>query len=56
MKKDYMVFTRYVANQLIQKGFKILRLKPDKVDKTHTIYIFEWSDDIERVVSEINKK
>ncbi|MGL5712187.1 MAG: hypothetical protein ACRCX7_07155 [Cetobacterium sp.] len=54
--KDFMVFTRYVANQLIQEGYNILRLKPDKNDKAHTIYVFKWDDTIEEAVAKINKK
>lgn len=56
--KQYInVFTAQAAKKLLQQGFKICDLKPDRQDpdKKRTIFVFEYEDGIMDEIKKLKK-
>lgn len=54
--EHYMVFRRFIADQLLIRGFLLLRIKPDKIKKGESIFYFKKEDGIIEAIEEIRKE
>lgn len=54
-EKNFFVFTRFVADQLLKRGHVLLRMRPAKEDVQKTIFIFKNTPSIKGDVEEITK-
>lgn len=54
--EHYMVFRRFIADQLLIRGFLLLRIKPDKIKKGESIFYFKKEEGIIEAIEEIRKE
>lgn len=52
----YKVFKRFVCNELLKKGYKLLYVEADEKTNNKTIFCFEKTDDIHNVVLRIKNE
>lgn len=50
MNNEKLIYTKRLANILVQNGFKILRSEINVKDVTKRVFIFENSEDLEAFV------
>ncbi|MCK9858202.1 DUF5659 domain-containing protein [Paenibacillus sp. ATY16] len=53
--KDYPIFNLDVANYLMAKGFKLVRIKPNKFKLGTLIFYFEQNKNIDLALDKFNK-
>lgn len=53
MKRDgKLIFSPQVAKFLLHRGCKIIDLKPNKNDRKQSVFIFEYSDDLNNALAD----
>lgn len=49
-KQTKAVKSRHLANLLINKGFNVVGIKADKVNTDKSVYIFNHSEELQKVI------
>lgn len=52
-KKIKVIKNPKIANQLLEKGFRIVMVKPSKENKQKTYFAFEWSVELQQTVDKL---
>lgn len=52
MLNNIVIFSPQIARDLIQKGFKVVDIKPDKNIRIKTIFFFENTEEIKKYLLE----
>ena len=50
-----VVFSKELANILVNKGFKILKTEINLKDARFKVFVFEYSEELEKAVEEYKK-
>lgn len=50
-----VVFSKELANKLVNKGFKLLKTEINLKDPKFKVFVFEYSDGLEKAVEEYKK-
>jgi len=50
-EQGFVVFSQYLAGVLMQKGFKLIKVRPDKMDEKRNVFIFRYSPEIKKMVA-----
>lgn len=51
----YPIFTRRIAFRLEMRGFKVIKIQPNKKDIKYNVYYFEDTIELHRALSEVTK-
>lgn len=51
----YPIFTRRIAFRLEQRGFKVIKIQPNKKDNQYNVYYFEDTIELHQALSEAVK-
>ena len=54
-KTEILIFSGRIANELLCKGYRIIRLAPDKRNRIKTVFIFQATKGIESDVLNLTK-
>lgn len=52
-KKGRCIYAAPVARSLIQKGFSVMDIKPNKENRDRTVFVFEETDDFNAVAENL---
>ena len=50
-KKEIIIYSGKVANRLLDQGYRITKVLPDKKNKVRTIFVFAVENNIEEALS-----
>jgi hypothetical protein len=50
--KRKIIFSAKLAKRLINEGFKILDIEPNKLEPSRTVFFFERTDKLEQLIAE----
>lgn len=54
--KDYVIFKRNVANELLENGFKLKSIQPNYSDDRKSVFMFECTQELIEYVEKIKNK
>lgn len=55
METGYLIFKRSIANELLEKGFRIIKVEENFYDKKRCVFIFDRVEGLDECVAEIKK-
>ena len=54
-KTEVLIFSGRISNELLSKGYRIIRLLPDKRNKIKTVFVFQATKGFEDDVLKLTK-
>jgi len=55
-EQGFVVFSQYLAGVLMQKGFKLIKVRPDKMDEKRNVFIFTTLDCCRSIIASASLK
>lgn len=54
--KGYIIFKRSIANELLEKGFRLIKVEENFYDKKKSVFIFENTQELVNYMIEIKNR
>lgn len=51
-----IIFSQYLAGWLMMQGYMLRGIRPDKVKKNKNVFLFKWSDKLEKDIERYKEK
>lgn len=51
-----IIFSQYLAGWLMMHGYMLRGIRPDKVKKNKNVFLFKWSEELEKDIEKYNEK
>lgn len=53
-KERIIIYSGWVANALLNKGYRIVQVRPDRRNKIKSVFVFQVENNIERDLLELS--
>lgn len=50
-----LIFSQYLAGWLMMQGYMLRGMRPDKTKKCKNVFLFKWSDELEKDIEKYRK-